>query len=71
MVREDEKRGVGELLSSVIGNVLAVPVVLGLVALGGAVIVGPRSSADLAAPRSKRRSRRKQSSRHPESPTAR
>ena len=70
MVRDAEERGVGELLSSAIGNVVAVPLILGLVALGGVVIVS-RSLVDLAAPGGNRRSRRKQSARHPESSTAR
>jgi hypothetical protein len=66
MAKGEEARGVGTLLSTVIGNVAAVSVVLGLVALGGAVIVG-RSVADLAVPRSRRRSRRRQSARRHES----
>lgn len=70
MVRDAEERGVGELLSSVIGNVLAVPLVLGLIALGGAVIVS-RSLADFAVPKGKRRSRRKQPIRRTESSTVR
>jgi hypothetical protein len=69
-VRDAEERGAGELLSAVIGNVLAVPLVLGLIALGGAVIVS-RSLADFVVPRGKRRPRRKQPARHTESSTVR
>ncbi len=70
MARDGDERGVGELLSAVLGNVVAVPVVLGFVALGGAVIVG-RSLADLVNHRGKRRSRRKQLARRTESSAVR
>jgi hypothetical protein len=40
MARDDEGRGVREVLASVAANVAAVPVVLGFVALGGVVLAG-------------------------------
>ena len=46
MTHEDEGRSVGELLAAVAGNVAAVPMVLGFVALGSAVVVG-RAVTDL------------------------
>ena len=35
---DDERRGIGELLAAVAGNVVAVPIVLAFIALGGAVV---------------------------------
>src|SRR5689334_1415453 len=40
VAKDAEGRGVGELLAAVAGNVAAVPLVLGFVALGGAVLAG-------------------------------
>jgi len=37
---DDEGRSIGELLATVAGTVAAVPLVLGLVALGGVVVAG-------------------------------
>ncbi len=56
MARDEDERRVGEILSAVIGNVVAVPVVLGYVALGGVIIVG-RSLVDIVGHRGKRRLR--------------
>ncbi len=44
---DDDRRRVAELLAAIAGNVAAVPVALGFVALGGAVLVG-RALADVA-----------------------
>jgi hypothetical protein len=47
VVKNDDTRSVGELLAAVAGNVAAVPLVLGFVALGGAVLAG-RALVDVA-----------------------
>ena len=47
MVKNNDTRSVGELLAAVAGNVAAVPLVLGFVALGGAVLAG-RALVDVA-----------------------
>jgi len=47
MRHASSRHGVGELLAAVAGNVAAVPLALGFVALGGAVLVG-RALADVA-----------------------
>jgi hypothetical protein len=46
-VEDDEGWNVREVLARVAGTVVAVPVVLGLIALGGVVVVG-RTARDVA-----------------------
>jgi len=45
--RDDERRGVGEVLAGIAANAAAVPLVLGFIALGGVVLAG-RVLADAA-----------------------
>jgi hypothetical protein len=47
VTNHEDRRGAGELLAAIAGNVAVVPVALGSVALGGAVLFG-RALADVA-----------------------
>lgn len=68
MARDDGGRRVTELLAAVAANVVAVPVVVGFVALGGVVLAG-RAIADVAShaltSRDGRRRARKAATRRP------
>ena len=66
-VADRESRSVGESLAIIMANVVAVPVVLGLVALGGVVLAGHslRGAADKMFSSRNGRPRRKSKPRRP------